>query len=57
MGIGITFVMFRNGRLDTMFIDNGSDIFARADTLGDIPREILSQFPNCTIVTRPEDCI
>jgi hypothetical protein len=41
----------------TMFPDYGADIFARADVLDDIPQDILKQFSNHVVVTRPEDCI
>jgi hypothetical protein len=41
----------------TMFPDYGGEIFAREDVLGDIPQDILNQFSNRVVVTRPEDCI
>jgi hypothetical protein len=40
----------------TMFPDYGENLFAREDVFREIPQEILSQFSNRIVVSRPEDC-
>jgi hypothetical protein len=40
----------------TMFPDYGAVIYLREDVLREVPQDILSQFSNRILVSRPEDC-
>lgn len=40
-----------------MLPDHGSDLYARADVVAELPEEMLNHFSNVVIVRNPDDCL